>query len=600
MSLGLGLSNKDLLTWCDDLHNLKGSVSQFQSSLNTILTKAPTSIDFQLLDKEINSNINSPIHQQQSPIIEKTKSLLSTPQAKVGVKLKELYSNDLLPFLALLNKVNFKSPKSDKWVAYLNDYVPPKGIGKESLKFIKKDGKDKTTGSKTVKSATSVYPPSLLPIEDSKLLSLVLTDKSFRQPSDFIESSSLDDFSNKHNAKLATKGRKVLEHALLEILDEKFPNIQENDLALLQFKLINPTILTKFSFGYDLVNYLKYSISVDGVSIKDKMNIIGNVFLAYIGALTSKSKASPEFSYTFEDIKIWISKLYNPVIEEIYETIKSNGLFSKPLEGLAKSELDYLFGSKINYKVIEIDSIFVVEVRIGDQLVGTGTSSKSAEDGKIKAAQETFNNKSLLDEILIKEENERKEKVVVQQGHTNGDTEMATGEEEYEPSFEPEEIPTEQVATNQKGERAAVNQYGAPPPLPGREAADTQDSIQSSTKATFAKKNLHSILGKHGLVPIYKYSKHNKEHMVTIMVDDVILARASAINKKIASQNAALTAMGNKETLEALFTKAETPSSASSVRTDNGDNMEKTSRIIKSPTPNGLPNLPPIPPRSTF
>lgn len=524
-----GISNKDMLTWCDDLHTLKGSVSQLQSSLNTILSKAPSAIDYKLLERELET--------KNLQINERTKTLLFTPQAKVGIRLKELYNSEKLPFLSMLNKVNFKLANSDKWVGYLTDYTPPAGIGADLFEYIRGQK------SNNSKSSTASYPPSLPPIENSSLLQRIFTDKSFRQPSDFIELSNLDDFSRRHNAKLSMKGKRILELALIEILDSKFPNLNEDDLYLLQFKLVNQTILTKFSFGYNFVKELKFATSIDGLTVPEKLNILGNVFLAYIGGLSTES-------LSFQEIKFWLSKLYSPIIEDIYLVLKQNNLF-RPLENLAKTELDFLLGDKVQYLETPNDfDVFTIEIKYNGITIGIGSSRKDVEEAKINAAREVFENKLKLDEIFIAERKHHENEVK----DSPSDTIMVDAEKR-EATFPSTSVNTTATATRSITKPVqSVSYYGAPPPPPGREI-DPDNNVVTNGVKSFAKKNLHSTLAKHGLVPIYKYSHNNSEHMVTIVVDDIILARASAINKKIASQVAAQIAIGNKETLELLFTK---------------------------------------------
>ncbi|KAL7663647.1 RNase III domain-containing protein [[Candida] zeylanoides] len=554
--MSIGLSNKDMLTWCDDLHTLKGSVSQLQSALNTIVAKAPSAVDYELLVTGLEQSNAS------ASVVERARSLLQTPQARVGVRLKELYDSQQLPFLALLNKVNFRSPNSDKWVGYLRDYVPPPSVGKEVFQLINaKPGAAAPVGAR--------YPPSLPPLDD-RVLAKVLTDKSLRQPSDFIESASLDDFSSRHNAKLALRGRRTLEHALVDIIDARFPSSHEDDLYLLQYKLMSPSILTKFAFGYNLVDEARVLVSPSGVSTETKLQLLSNIFLAYIGAVVAGEEA-----LSFEEIKLWLGKLYDPIIADIHRLMQENHML-KPVENLARAELDYLLGGAIEYVVSGGEEAeHVVDVRYKGQVIGEGVSSEGIEHAKLRAAQAVFEEKSKLDEILMAEgKGVKKEHAEPPSAETSAPA---------SPVAAPPATRVAAAASPAAKVAVPMSFYGAPPPPPGREP-DPDSNYNLLMMKNFSKKNLHSILAKHDLVPIYKYSKNNKEHMVTILVDDIVLAKASAANKKIASQNAAQIAIGNKETLELLFTRAKAQSN-------------HTAAPPAVSPPGGSPNLPQLPPQ---
>lgn len=556
----IGLSNKDMLTWCDDLHTLKGSVSQLQSALNTIVAKAPSAVDYELLVTGL-EQLNA-----SASVVERARLLLQTPQARVGVRLKELYDSQQLPFLALLNKVNFRLPNSDKWVGYLRDYVPPPLAGKEVFQLINaKPGAAVPVGAR--------YPPSLPPLDD-RVLAKVLTDKSLRQPLDFIELASLDDFSSRHNAKLALRGRRTLEHALVDIIDARFPLLHEDDLYLLQYKLMSPSILTKFAFGYNLVNEARVLVSPSGVSTETKLRLLSNIFLAYIGAVVSGKEA-----LLFEELKLWLGKLYDPIIADIHRLMQENHML-KPVDNLARAELDYLLGDAIEYVASGgEDSQHVVSVRYKGQVIGEGVSNEGIEHAKLRAAETVFAEKLELDEILMAEGNGVKKERAEP-------PELAETSAPALPIAAPAATKIAAAASPAAKVAVPMSFYGAPPPPPGREP-DPDSNYNLLMMKNFSKKNLHSILAKHDLVPIYKYSKNNKEHMVTILVDDIVLAKASAANKKIASQNAAQIAIGNKETLELLFTRAKAQS----------DHTAAPPAVLPpaSGSPGGLPNLPQSP-----
>ena len=50
---------------------------------------------------------------------------------------------------------------------------------------------------------------------------------------------------------------------LVEVLEESYPRLLDEDIQFISHKLMAPIILTKFAFGYNLVDHLKYNVSVD-------------------------------------------------------------------------------------------------------------------------------------------------------------------------------------------------------------------------------------------------------------------------------------------------------------------------------------------------
>ncbi|CAK7909223.1 hypothetical protein CAAN3_10S05248 [[Candida] anglica] len=610
----MSITKKDILGWCDDLHTLKGCVSQFQSSINSIIARAPSKHQFELLEKDLESR------NPNQPLTEKAKSLLYTPQAKVGIRLKELYNDDRLPLLALINKVNFKSQNADKWVSYLLDYSPPKDIGKEEFNLIKKGVVRRIEPT----YPGSEYPPTLPPIDPvngQQILNKVLTDKSFRQPSDYLESANADDFSQRHNAKYALRGQKILECCVMDLVDEKFPTLHEDDLYLLSYKLVSPTILTKFALGYNLVSELNYSVTMNGLEIESKLKILSNLFLAYIaGLVPSKRDKHPhipsEFTYNYEEIKAWLRKLYKPIMEEFHS--KHN-----PMEIFYKNELEFLFGKdEIIYSEIENEFSIVIEVKLGDDVLGVGTSS-SKEEAINKAAEQAFRNKEKIDKILLERQEIERERELERKQNLNNQ------EEEYEPTFESDSpshkvdsesttptitnattIPPQQKSYLPPPPPPGANAY-APPLPPGRtpNAATMGQSTPQPQPYTiqpafaplnaFAKKNLHELLQSKRLVPVYKYSRNNSEHTVTVVVDGLVLAQATDVHKKVAGQRAAMLALGNNEILRILFEKKDQETKLEAEKetslTPENEPSTATPTIIPSSIPQAPPSLPKSP-----
>lgn len=380
------MASNDLLLWCDDLHQVRGNISQLQATLNQVLAKAPSVSQYKELVK--NYDTGTPANLSPAPqLLEKLRASLNSPQVKVAVRLKSLYDRGNLPFLLALARINFKSVRADRYVGYLLDYNPPKGAN-----VILEEQPPVYNIEKT-----KLYPPLLPPIENKSLLKLVLTDKSMRQPSDFLElqfADGVQDFNNNHNRKLSMKGATILDLTLVELLDEKFPKAHEDDLQYFKHRLTSTPVLAKLAYCYNLTDSLLHQVSLEMV-LQDKLVIFKNVFLAYIGGM---SKA--QYSYT--EIKGWIAKLYDPIISRLEEECKSLDKL-KDITAVAYAEFQFLMARVNNYfetptrkirydYTTVLEDPFVCQLSIGDLKLGVGTGS-TRMDAKQKAAYETLNTK---------------------------------------------------------------------------------------------------------------------------------------------------------------------------------------------------------------
>lgn len=588
---------KDLLTWCDDLHQVKGNISQLQATLNQVLTKAPSLEQY----KTLSTYLDNPNKADAAGILDKTRNFLGSSQLKVAVRMKFLYDQGLLPFLLALTQINFKSLKSDKFVGYLLDYTPPKDVGSNLAKVLKQ----RVSSTKQVNIES--YPPVLPPISNQSLLNKILTDKSFRQPSDFLELDDANDFNRSHNAKLSLRGKSLLEFALIEILDEELPDIHEDDLYYLRHKMVSTSILAKLAFGYNLVDSYKFNFSSE-MNVDDKLAKLSNIFLAYIGGLALDG-------YSVGEIKVWIAKLYHPIIQDFND----NNDPLKPLNKLALIELSFLFKqatslyytplhqTQLEFETLDTDP-YVVRLSVDGQLLGIGTSSTDVEQAKIKAAADAFSNKEKIDSILrtmIKSYEDEHGPADSQDTPANDDIDSSTDEPPYSPKLESDDEydPGDSVSHNQQhtvahssDQSVASNQpvasdpsahlssrpshaytsfgalhapqpYGAPPPPPHQHHSGPPSHLPSLPSLppypaaaldakfpvdTNAKNNLYAILGSNHLTPVYKFSKVGNDFQVSIVVNDIVIGSSIHNNKKAASQRAAMNALANKTLLGQL------------------------------------------------
>ncbi|EGW32310.1 uncharacterized protein SPAPADRAFT_61388, partial [Spathaspora passalidarum NRRL Y-27907] len=558
---------KPLLVTCDELNQIKGGVSQLQATLNSTVSKAPTEDQFKLLSALVQNPQD--IKGESKSTIDRIQQLLATPQTRVAVRLRQLFDSGQLPLIEALLKVDFKSPNADRYLADFLEYNPRLPQGDST--------KPSTVSSMSASSNSKEYsyPPPLPPIHNQTLLIRITTDKSYRQPSDFLESAITHDFNKSHNAKLAIGGRTIMELVLYEILDEMLPNMYEDDLLVIRSKLISPSILTKLAFGYRLVDHTKYSLSTS-VDFDEKLELISKLFLSYIAGLNIEG-------YSIYEIKTWIRKLYEPMIQDILTDYTPNA-------GVALIELNLLFKSvqnvykipddNIKYEIIQIESDpYVAQVLINDEPLGVGTSTISFEEAKTRAASDILNDRERVARIInILFENYEKSSDV-ESKRLSGSPSPTSAQEESPNSTPPlppqskspdaAHVQSKQpplkmllhtIKTRGKPEQHSVDPsapqpYGMVPPPFGGAAPQAQLPAATTPHLTVptvggiapptlglevkygidsnARNKLYALLGVNHIIPIYEFHYADSGFQAIVKVNDNILGVGYDINKKI-------------------------------------------------------------------
>lgn len=607
------MNQKQLLAWCDDLHQVKGNISQLQSTLNQILAKAPTFTQYQTLAKFFDEESTNP--SQDVQLVDRAKGFLISPQLKIATRIKFLYEKGYLPLLISLTKINFKSPKSDRFVGYLLDYKPPK----INVKLLP-DPLKRSIGIKNesqIENLTSNYPPTLPPISNQILLKVILTDKSYREPADILMADKNDEFykfNDNHNSKLSIRGSNLLQFILTEIIDETLVNIHEDDLILLQHKLMAPLILSKLATTYNLVDNLYHNLIVSQASVEDKITAFSKVFLAYIGGLHQDN-------YSVEEVKMWIRKLYEPIISKLHSTFEVNGNFKNIYE---LSHYEFLFltkkvhtSSKL-YEFVKIsDDPITVQLNIGNGLISaTGISLQSFNDAKYRACYEVMTSKSKFNELLkqiidvkttAEPSSPPQQKVaspltepLMAESSSNDDEDAYSPgieEDDYEPQFEepskvvePKPAATAPLVPTKAGYYQPVKPkpvaakptssagtavtaatplpYNSLPPNPSfinntakqmapNNGAHTLPSMSNDVALRFpvdhhAKTTLAALLATRQLNATYRNHGVGNDFQTTITVNDMVLGVAYDPVKKTADQKAAMNALSNIKGLQQL------------------------------------------------
>lgn len=426
---------EEFLTWCDDLHQVKGNVSQFQATLNQVLAKAPLVTKYRELLRAFDDKETVQAMSGLGQLGERLRVSLHSPQVKVAVRLKQLFDKGSLPFMSGLTRINFKSAKSDRYVGYLLDYQPGKS-GRGDI--LLQGDEDKAPRGETENEAAP-FPPNLPPIDNKAVMKLILTDKSLRQPSDFLESETSEngshDFNNLHNRKLALKGRRVLELALWEVLETRLPAAHEDDIQFLLRRLMAKPILAKLAYCYNLPERVHHLASAE-LALEDKMTVFQNVLLAYIGGM---SRAH----YSFREIKGWISKLYEPLVAKVHGECYENGRL-KNVASVALAEFHFLMArvtnalagdptKKIRYEftVLDHDPV-VVKLSVGDKDLATGTGATEM-DARRDAALNTFNDLQIKQGLLEYFITHYRTQAEGQEGGGDDENKLADSEDDYDP-----------------------------------------------------------------------------------------------------------------------------------------------------------------------
>lgn len=378
------MSTDDPPTWCDELNQVRGTMSQLQATLSQLFAKSPSLAKYKELLQTFGSEI--PLTRTWQ---DKLRHSLMLPQVKVAVRMKYLYSKGYMPFFARLSKINFRLPNVDKYVAELLNFNPQTWRHEN-------EGRDY--------EPSMDYPPLLPVIDDSLLLKLVLTDKSLRQPSDFLELEHEDgshDFHNNHNGKTAMVGKSILDLALVRILDEAFPKAHEDDIQYLKRRLSKSHVLAKLAFAYGIPEMGRHLVPKDS-STEEKAKVFERYFLAYVGGMSKDG-------YSLSQIEQWLSDLYRPIVKELYEECQDTDKLRDVFK-VAHAEFGFLMLSvtnifahptkQIDYEYATVaEEPFAVELRVDGMKLGIGLGS-TLEGARGKAAFNTLSSSDMKTRLL--------------------------------------------------------------------------------------------------------------------------------------------------------------------------------------------------------
>lgn len=531
------MADADLLTWCDDLHQVKGNVSQIQATLFHVLSKTPTPGQYLSLCMALDPATPSSLPPSPKHIRDRVRLLLTSPHIKVAVRLKELLDQGALPTLDLLSKLNFKAPKIEPQLDHFLSHSP-------------------TAPASTVADIdTLTYPPPLPLISDQSLAIVAFTDKSYLTCAELIYPQS----SNLHNAKLSVRGRALISMLLTTSLARAFPDNDESQLVVLRSHLMSDAMLAKFAIGYNMPSHCRHQIRAEQ-SNDVKLRIFANLFAGYVSAMVDDG-------LDLLAVIKWIDHLYGPAIDAANEPASANLAAAAELLLLYRNALlplDSRQRAPLQYVQLERNP-FVSRVYLGDTPLGTGTSSQSLAIAEARAAANTM---ACPDHVaLLHQDIAMQGMAQAQSSHEpwQGSEDIDADYDSYEPSIQPNPTPLPAPYTPLHSKKLATGPLHPlllPPPAykpapysqvsysamkpapyaPSQPAASASEPVDPN-----AKNSLYAVLGPLHLVPHYTSHRLGSGYKALIRVNNVTIGTGFDAAKKVARNRAAMDALQSME-----------------------------------------------------
>ena len=175
------------------------------------------------------------------------------------------------------------------------------------------------------------------------------------------------------NERLEFLGDAVIDAVIAQSLYEKYPDFDEGDLTKLRSNIVSGVSLANVARELDMGNYLLLGKGEEGSGGRNKESNLANAFEALVGALFLDRGYSIASQFILQNLNIG-----SPI-----------NCFMKNHKD-SKTDFQILVQSKTSftpyYKLIskdgpDHDPIFVVEVLVGDKVIGNGvgTSINKAE-----------------------------------------------------------------------------------------------------------------------------------------------------------------------------------------------------------------------------
>ena len=200
---------------------------------------------------------------------------------------------------------------------------------------------------------------------DKQLFRLSLTHSSWVN-----ESNNRDCQSNE---RLEFLGDAVIDAVIAQSLYEKYPDFDEGDLTKLRSNIVSGVSLANVARELDMGNYLLLGKGEEGSGGRNKESNLANAFEALVGALFLDRGYSIASQFILQNLNIGspincFMKNHKDSKKDFQILVQSKTSFTPYYKLISKDGPDH-------------DPIFVVEVLVGDKVIGNGvgTSINKAE-----------------------------------------------------------------------------------------------------------------------------------------------------------------------------------------------------------------------------
>ena len=183
--------------------------------------------------------------------------------------------------------------------------------------------------------------------------------------------------SNNHdcqsNERLEFLGDAVIDAVIAQSLYEKYPDFNEGDLTKLRSNIVSGVSLANVARELDIGNYLLLGKGEEGSGGRNKESNLANAFEALVGALFLDRGYSTASQFILQNLNIespinCLMKNHKDSKTDFQILVQSKTSFTPYYKLISKDGPDH-------------DPVFVVEVLVGDKVIGNGvgTSINKAE-----------------------------------------------------------------------------------------------------------------------------------------------------------------------------------------------------------------------------
>ena len=175
------------------------------------------------------------------------------------------------------------------------------------------------------------------------------------------------------NERLEFLGDAVIDAVIAQSLYEKYPDFNEGDLTKLRSNIVSGVSLANVARDLDMGNYLLLGKGEEGSGGRNKESNLANAFEALVGALFLDRGYSTASQFILQNLNIespinCLMKNHKDSKTDFQILVQSKTSFTPYYKLISKDGPDH-------------DPIFVVEVLVGDKIIGNGvgTSINKAE-----------------------------------------------------------------------------------------------------------------------------------------------------------------------------------------------------------------------------